>query len=379
MTPITEAVVEVFDPQTKDERPGGQTASRRIRLIPFEDIMLSTTAAYLIKDIIPREGLIVVYGSPKSGKSFKAFDMSLHVALGWSYRGRRVKQGSVVYCAFEGQRGLAKRKEAWRQRFLADHEGQVPFYLQPVSMRLVQDHPELITEISETLTAPPALVVLDTLNRSFAGSESSDEDMTAYVHAADAIREAFGCAVVIVHHTGIDGSRPRGHTSLPGAVDVQIKIDKDAETGVVTMTVELAKDGPEGDTFTSRLEVVEVGQDEDGDPITSCIVVSAEPDPRSPESQLTGQAKVAFMALRMALDEIGEPSPGGDRYPSNVRTVMVSAWQTYCDAVLVADTAKPDSRRTAFVRAFRKLQELGFVGVWADLCWIVEPPRTHRT
>jgi hypothetical protein len=39
--------------------------------------------------------------------------------------------------------------------------------------------------------------VLDTLNRSLAGSESDDEDMAAYVKAADAIREAFGCAVVI--------------------------------------------------------------------------------------------------------------------------------------------------------------------------------------
>jgi len=33
------------------------------------------------------------------------------------------------------------------------------------------------------------------------------------------IRNAFGCAVIVVHHCGIDATRPRGHTSLAGAVD----------------------------------------------------------------------------------------------------------------------------------------------------------------
>jgi hypothetical protein len=34
--------------------------------------------------------------------------------------------------------------------------------------------------------------------RSLAGSESSDEDMAAYIKAAHAIRDAFTCAIVIV-------------------------------------------------------------------------------------------------------------------------------------------------------------------------------------
>ena len=35
------------------------------------------------------------------------------------------------------------------------------------------------------------------------------------------------------------------------------------------------KDGPEGDTVTSALEVVQVGEDADGDDITSCVIVEA--------------------------------------------------------------------------------------------------------
>jgi hypothetical protein len=122
---------------------------------------------------------------------------------------------------------------------------------------------------------PPAAVAIDTLNRTLRGSESSDEDMTAYITAADAIREAFGCAVIIVHHCGVDQTRPRGHTSLAGAVDAQIAIKRDG-AGNIIATVEWMKDGPEGDTLASCLTPVEVGTDQDGDSITSCIVEPVE-------------------------------------------------------------------------------------------------------
>ena len=43
--------------------------------------------------------------------------------------------------------------------------------------------------------------------------------MGAYRDAADRLREEFRCAVIIIHHCGIDATRPRGHSSLTGAVD----------------------------------------------------------------------------------------------------------------------------------------------------------------
>ena len=91
--------------------------------------------------------------------------------------------------------------------------------------------------------------MLDTLNRSLVGSELKDEDMSAYIGAAEEIRQAFNCAVVIVHHCGIDGTRPRGHTSLTGAVDAQIAIRRD---GATIAKIEWMKDGEEGDKIASR-------------------------------------------------------------------------------------------------------------------------------
>jgi hypothetical protein len=118
--------------------PGGHdeagTTNFRFKLIAFDKIKMETSAAYLVRDILPREGLVVIWGEPKCGKSFWTFDLVMHVALGWEYRGHRVKQGTVVYVACEGERGLGARTEAFRQRKLAE-DGIAPgFHL--VSTRL---------------------------------------------------------------------------------------------------------------------------------------------------------------------------------------------------------------------------------------------------
>jgi hypothetical protein len=216
----------------------------KFRLIPFEKLKPSPDPAYLIKGLFPRTGLIVVWG--------------------------KVTKGAVVYCAFEGQDGYGKRAEAFRLRHLADDADPVPFYLVAARMSLVKDHTALIESVRAQLdpSTKPVAVVLDTLNRSLDGSESDDKDMSAYVRAADAIREAFGCAVIIVHHCGVEGTRPRGHTSLTGAVDAQIAVKRDA-AGNIVATVEWMKDGAEGEVILSKLDVVDVGTDTDGEPITS--------------------------------------------------------------------------------------------------------------
>ena len=208
----------------------------------------------------------------------------MHVALGREYRGRRLQQGPVVYCCFEGQSGVSARVEAFRQRFLSEEVDTVPFYLQPAPMDLIEDHQELIAAIRDLEEAPVA-VVLDTLNRSLNGSENSDEDMGNYIKATDAIREALNCAVLVVHHCGVNDSRPRGHTSLTGAADARLSVTRDVAKNIL-VDVEFMKDGEGSGTIVSALESLDVGVDEDGEPITSCVVVEAEisaPQGRGPK------------------------------------------------------------------------------------------------
>lgn len=296
---------------------GGDRASRspppRIYLVPLDAIRLGTTRRYLIKGMIPRIGMIVGYSPPKSGKSFLAFDLCMHIAMGKDYRGRRTHQGPAIYCYFEGQDAASARVEAFRQTHMAESAQDVPFYLMPVTINLVDEHEELIAAIDQECPKP-VIVTLDTLNRSFVGSESSDQDMTAYVRAADAIRDAFGCAVLIVHHCGHDASRPRGHTALIGAADAVIGVKKERE-GTLVATVEMMKDGPAGEVIGGRLKQVVVGQDEDGDPITSCVVepveVAARPSGPKP-TKLNASEQLALKALQYAISEVGKSAPSSN-------------------------------------------------------------------
>lgn len=273
----------------------------RIKLTAFNDIKLGTGRRWLVKNLVPILGFFLLWGPPKSGKSFFIFDLAMHIALGWEYRGRRVRQGTVVYCAFEGHNGISARVEAFRQAFLPEHQDPIPFHIVTVTLDLVKEHRALIEAIQDQIDeARPALIVLDTLNRSLVGSESKDEDMAAYIRATDALWEAFECCVGVVHHCGIDGTRPRGHTSMTGAADVQASCKKDA-SGLITVTTEFVKDGPENETVAFRLEPVVVGVDDDGDEITSCIVAEAEPAPPPPVvERLSGNLATMFAILHEA-------------------------------------------------------------------------------
>ena len=126
--------VHEYDFEVKDE----DEQQSRIYLVPFDVIKLGTERRYLIKGLIPRTGLVVVWGPPKSGKSFKIFDMLLHVALNRRYRGRRVHSGPVVYCSFEGQTGFEARCAAFRKKFLAQNKEFVPFYLLKEASELIR-------------------------------------------------------------------------------------------------------------------------------------------------------------------------------------------------------------------------------------------------
>jgi hypothetical protein len=372
-----EAEAETLRRQYRAEqaaKANGAGAPPHFSLIRFRDIELGKEPNYLVKGLIPREGLIVVWGPPKCGKTFWAFDLAMHVTLGWDYRGRKVEPGTVVYIACEGERGLAARKEAFRIARLTETDDP-PFYLLTTRLDLAAQVDALILDIDAQI--PPdrtcAAIIVDTLNRSIRGSESSDEDMTAYVAAADALRERFRCAVIIIHHCGTDATRPRGHTSLTGAADAQIAVKRDA-ADLVIAKVEWMKDGAEGDEIASRLKVVELGRDDNGEALTSCVVepcTAASFESGSKKPSLSPAQKRALELLGEAINKAGTVPPASDHIPANASCVTESLWRDYCYHGAISDSDKPGSKRTAFNRSAKALIAARRVGKWGESVWIV--------
>jgi hypothetical protein len=343
------------------------------QLVPFADLRPGTRSPYLVHGVIPLSGLVAVWGPPKCGKSFWAFDLTMHIAAGWSYRGRRVRQGPVVYLAFEGGEGFKARAEAYRRRREIDEK--VPFYLLPSSAKLVRDHKALIESVDGQLCdLPPIAVVLDTLNRSIDGSESKDVDMGAYLAAADCIVEAFDCVVIIVHHCGVDANRMRGHTSLAGAVDAELSVKRDAARNIIVQ-VEAMKDGAEGATFTSSFELVEVGTDEHGQPMTSCVIVPVEGAAADKKAQkLPPSAEAALRALHECLADVGESAPASDHIPHGVTCVTLDQWREYLFKLAIIN--REGSYREQFRRLRVTLKNAGAIGIWDEQVWAVRA--SHR-
>jgi len=276
---------------TAEERP------RKFRLRSFAEIKSDPKEiTHLIRGLIPSSGITVVWGKPKTKKTFKVFDAMMHVARGIDYRDLKTKQAPVVYITLEGQKGFERRVDAYRKHHGISEE--VPFYLITVSLDLIAEHEQLIDDIKAALgKIIPGAIVIDTLNRSLRGSESRDEDMGAYLSAAEEVSRAFNqCAIIIVHHCGVDGTRPRGHTSLGGTVECQIEV-KD-EGGLIFATVELAKDMETGLQIVSRLEPVDLEPDAEGLERSSCVLIEAKaPASASKEQQLTPNQLTMYRIL----------------------------------------------------------------------------------
>ena len=84
--------------------------------------------------------------------------------------------------------------------------------------------------------------MIDTLFRCFSGNEHSPEDMNAFIAGVDRIRQELDTAALVLHHPGHDQSRGRGHSSLAQAADVVMKLERNADSGLLTLSCEKARD-----------------------------------------------------------------------------------------------------------------------------------------
>ena len=208
-----------------------------IELYGIADLRELPTPEWMIENVIPEKGFVVLWGEPESYKSFLAIDLSLSVAAGIPWQGYDVVAGPVLYISAEGGRGIAQRAIAWVDHHdLRDIDVDALFVLNPILLHdqesdfneLVSDIEDMRFEDEDGLDGDwnPSLIVIDTLARCFNGDENLQEDMGLFIRAADRLRETFGCAVIIVHHARLGAERERGSTALRGAADTMLKVER---------------------------------------------------------------------------------------------------------------------------------------------------------
>jgi hypothetical protein len=360
--------------QADDAQPFGQTSVPRFVLKRLDQLVINTAPNYLIKGLLPRVGLGVIWGWYKSGKSFSVLDMALCIAHGRDYHGRRTKSGPVVYIALEGGSRYPDRTTAWHLINNVPQHG-APFYLlSEVQFDLFTDSAALIASIHAQVAEPPVAIFVDTLNRAINGSENKPEDMARFVRGCDALRIAFQCFIGILHHSGAAGNdRPRGHTSLAGADDVGIAISTGASK-LITLHVDHIRDDAPASDLTFGLETVQVATNDEGDPIISAAVVALA-GPAKSVPKLSGYDKIAYNLLVGLIADCGQAAPASNRIPAGQIGVSAPLWRTLFYKSHPSDPGnKADTAGRAFRRAVGKLQSLGAISIWDDFVWLPDKP-----
>jgi hypothetical protein len=361
----------------------------RFTPISLDDIQPEDDPIYLVEGILPAgPSFGETPAPPKSLKSFFLMDIFLHVAIGKTYGGRQVQQGTVVYITSEGIKGVKRRLIAMRRHHGVECK-RVPFLLVPVMPNLgtgTADLEELIaaiTLVTKDLGTPLRAIAIDTLRKATPGkSENDSKDMSVFLANCEALARHFNCHVNAVHHSPrSDDSRGSGTNAVEGSCDVILPVmrcDKADGTPRATVTVARMKDGEEGDQWSFEVHKVEIGVDRNGTPIFGGYVVLAdEPAKRSERADktnvvaLTPAAKIALEALAEALLEKGTPAPASTYIPASVKTVVSTEdWREFAYRRGISD-GELRARQKAFKTAGEQLQARHRIGCWDNNVWIV--------
>lgn len=347
---------------------------KNYRPVALDEVEVPKTAAWLIGRLIPARGLVVVFGPPKSGKSFLTAHMALQIARCESYGGREVNGGDAIYGAGEGQTGFKRRLVAQRRH--AGVEGQnVPLHMienVPDLGSAKTDVHEFLRQIKQYQTekgiGQVRAIVLDTLARCMnEGHESDARDMGRFVDRCALIEKELGCVVIVIHHSGKDTSKGgRGSNALNGAADVVIAVEK--KDGYSVARIEEMKDGPEGQEWRFSLRQVILPEAPDA---PTCVVelhgdiATEQSGVSSNGGKISPRGQKHFEALECVLI--------GDDVTSVRGQKAVSENQWWAELVrrrLIDPLDKPTSSRTLFNKHRRELIEANRIVCENDKVWL---------
>lgn len=347
--------VEVEDEQEPENERG-------FRLIRAGDMELKEPT-FVVDKLIEENVLALIFGEPESGKSLLSLDISCSVATGLPFHGRHVREGSVIYIAGEGFSGLKRRLTAWEKLNEVSIK-DAPLYLSSMPAALTDSFSvsEVLSAIGEVAeqAGNPQLIVIDTLARNFGvGDENSTQDMSQFINGLDVIKNHYQCTILIVHHSGLsDKGRARGSSALKGAVDVQFRLEVDGIHH--TLSCQKAKDMEKPDPLYFERVSVDVMETQQGEIVTSPVLVACDDEPRKKRSRLSANEQLGLQTFLAAAKERGRVDSLG-----RFQGVHIEDWRPYFYEKSTADLQ--DSKRRIFNDTRKRLVQKGELEVSNDV------------
>jgi putative DNA primase/helicase len=334
----------------------------RYKLLGAAELRDLPPLAWRVRGVLPAVGLAALYGPSASGKSFLAFDMAAAIAEGLSWFDCRVYTAPVVYAALEGEAGFKLRAQAWEANRARHLPKGLHMMLQPFKLTEPQDVADLAAVVPSG-----AVVVIDTLNRAAPTSdENSSRDMGEILEAAKTLQALTSGLVLLVHHTGKNiAAGLRGHSSMFAAMDAAIEVTRDGDRR--EWKVAKAKDGQDGNAHPFRLNIESMGEDTEGEALTSCVVVpdTAAQDVRSVKLPQGGNQRLVLDALRPLFKDGRNGRPGAPPLSQCIELELAVSKATASLAV------SPDRKAERAKVAINGLVNRGLLGLHEGWLWLV--------
>lgn len=250
-----------------------------------------------VHSVLPTAGVAVMFGPSGCGKSFLSTDLIAALTTGEQWFGYRVKACRVLAVVLEGEAGYRRRVEAWERANERAFPESARFVFDQFRLTARDDVLALAAAIAKDQGAD--VIVIDTLNRAAPEcDENASQDMGRILEGVRELQATTGALVLLVHHTGKNiANGMRGHSSLHAALDAAIEVSRNGDGR--EWKVAKSKDGRDGAVHAFRLDVIDLGEDEDQEPVTSCVVrpaVDAAPATRA-KPPTGGNQKIVYDAL----------------------------------------------------------------------------------
>ncbi len=226
-----------------------------MKLITAEELLADAKPIPALLPGFVFEGCLhVMYGASGVGKTHLLIGMGHSIATGRSFAGLPIAgPSSVLYVIAEGFGGIPSRVQAWISAHESCNLERVRYLGEPVAFHL----PEGIAELLAALEAAhfrPALVIIDTLAATAPPGfdENSAQHFGEFLHGVGRLQLALGCAALINHHAGWEGSRERGSSAFRGRADVVMSVERMGRS-TVKLAVVKARDFQPGDPLLLEL------------------------------------------------------------------------------------------------------------------------------
>ncbi len=205
---------------------------------------------YLVEGLLVRPSLNILYGAPGSLKSMLLADCLTCVAGGIPWLDRKVIQAPTMWADWDnGPRRSHERFEALAQSRPLPDKTAFYYVSMPVpwlDARNLRDIERMVKRVNDLGVK---LLAIDNLGLISGGADENGHEMIGVMGNLRYLAEQAEIAVVLIHHqrkgnsTGTRaGDSLRGHSSIEGAIDLALCVERDEHSNIITIKSTKSRD-----------------------------------------------------------------------------------------------------------------------------------------